>query len=277
MLRRLYIKDFAIVDHLEIEFSDGFQVLTGETGAGKSVIVGAIGYLCGERARSDVLRSGAKRAVIEAEFVPKAFPQLQALLKEMGVEVFSETVILRREINANGTNRSFVNDTPCNVTNLSKISDLLIDLHGQHEHQRLIHPETHIEYLDAYAQSEDLLSEIRVLIRDYRNRKQEMQELINLKESSTERLALLSFQFEELEKANIEAGELENLRQERKILENSQLLYDNAVKISERLYVEDDSVLSEITAGIRRLEQIAEVDPQFQPQAGESGKCPLDY
>jgi len=263
MLRRLYIKDYTIVDQLEIRFSEGFQVITGETGAGKSVIVGAIGYLCGERARPDVLRSGAERAVIEAEFLIGSMPALQALLAEFGVEDFSNTIILRREINANGVNRTFVNDTPTSVSNLGRISDLLIDLHGQHEHQRLIHPETHISYLDAYARSDGLLKEFRLLLQDFRNRQKELQDLINLKELNQEKHALNTFQLQELEKAQLEEGELENLRQERKILENSQLLYDNVLKISERLYGDDDSVLTEITAGIKRLEQIAAVDSHF--------------
>ncbi len=263
MLRRLYIKDYTIVDQLEIMFAEGFQVMTGETGAGKSVIVGAIGYLCGERARSDVLRSGAARAVIEAEFLVESIPALQALLTEFGVEDFSTTIMLRREINANGVNRTFVNDTPTSVSNLGRISDLLIDLHGQHEHQRLIHPETHIGYLDAYARSDGLLRKFKSLLQDFRNRQEELQDLINLKELNQEKHTLNTFQLQELEKAQLEEGELENLRQERKILENSQLLYDNALKISERLYVEDDSVLTEITAGIKRLEQIAAVDSHF--------------
>ena len=126
MLRRLYIKDFAIVDQLEIEFSDGFQVMTGETGAGKSVIVGAIGYLCGERARSDILRGGAPRAIIEAEFSLRSPDRMLRVLDEIGVESVVDTVILRREINASGVNRTFVNDTPTSVNNLARISDLLI-------------------------------------------------------------------------------------------------------------------------------------------------------
>ena len=266
MLRRIYIKDFAIVDQLEIEFSEGFQVMTGETGAGKSVIVGAIGYLCGERARSDVLREGASKAIIEAEFVMKSINRLETVLAEIGVETYSDTIILRREINASGVNRNFINDSPASVNNLTRISDLLIDLHGQHEHQRLIHPETHIDYLDAYARSDHLLDQVIDLIGGFRSCQKELQEILDQKDSNREKHALYTFQLQELDKANIGEDELENLRQERKILENSQLLYDNAVKISERLYSEDDSVLSEITAGIKRLEQIAGVDPQFVTQ-----------
>jgi DNA repair protein RecN (Recombination protein N) len=266
MLRRLYIKDFAIVDQLEIEFSDGFQVMTGETGAGKSVIVGAIGYLCGERARSDILRGGASRAIIEAEFFLRSPERMLKVLNEIGVETVADTVILRREINASGVNRTYVNDTPTSVNNLVRISDLLIDLHGQHEHQRLIYPETHIDYLDAYARSGPLLEEMKSHLQDFRKNQKELDGLTRLKESSREKHALNTFQLQELEKAGLEEGELETLRQERRILENSRLLYDNAMKISERLYTDDASVLSEITEGIKRLEQIAGVDPGFATQ-----------
>ena len=266
MLRRLYIKDFAIVDQLEIEFSDGFQVMTGETGAGKSVIVGAIGYLCGERARSDILRGGAPRAIIEAEFSLRSPDRMLRVLDEIGVESVVDTVILRREINASGVNRTFVNDTPTSVNNLARISDLLIDLHGQHEHQRLIYPETHIDYLDAYARSGSLLEKMKTQLQDFRSDRKELDDLIGLKESSREKYALNSFQLQELAKAGLEEGELEALRQERKILENSQQLHDNAMKISERLYTDDASVLSEITEAIKRLEQIADVDPRFATQ-----------
>ncbi len=263
MLRRLHIKDFAIVEQLDIGFSEGFHVMTGETGAEKSVIVGAIGYLCGERARSDLLRGGASKAVIEAEFMVKPTARIETALRETGVESFTDTIILRREINANGVNRAFVNDTPTSVNNLSKISDQLIDLHGQHEHQRLIHPETHIDYLDAYAQSAALRQRVAALVQAFRERERELQELLDLRESSREKHDLYAFQLQELDTAKPGADELDTLRQERKILENNQLLYDNATRLGERLYIEDDSVLSEIAAGIKRLQQIAEVDVQF--------------
>ena len=157
MLKKLLIKDFAIVEHLEIKFDSGFQVLTGETGAGKSILVGAIGLLCGERGQSDLVRTGAEKAVLEAEFETDSIRHKHKMLQELGVELFSNYLIIRREINQRGISRAFINDSPVNINTLGLVTSDLIDLHGQHQHQKLIHTENHLDYLDAYGQIGPLL------------------------------------------------------------------------------------------------------------------------
>ncbi len=147
MLKRLYIKDFTIVDELEVEFALGFQVLTGETGAGKSILVGALGLLCGERGQTDLVRAGAKKAILEAEFRLPHVEKKQLLLSKFEVDTFDDMLIIRREISEKGISRAFINDSPVNINTLTAVTGFLIDLHGQHQHQRLIHPENHMEYL----------------------------------------------------------------------------------------------------------------------------------
>jgi DNA repair protein RecN (Recombination protein N) len=263
MLKKLYIKDFAIVDQLEIEFDAGFQVLTGETGAGKSILVGALGLLCGERGQSDLVRSGADKAILEAEFSVLIDEEKKALFDKLAVDVIENMIIVRREINAKGISRAFINDTPVNINSLSVLTELLIDLHGQHQHQRLIHPENHISYLDAYGKIQSTVEDFQSKYKKYHNQKNLLENLIEKRKSSYEKHDLFTFQVEELKKANLENGELESLVAERRILENNELLFDVSDKVAALLYSTEDSASNRISAAINKLKSLADIDPSF--------------
>ena len=263
MLKKLYIKDFAIVEQLEIQFDGGFQVITGETGAGKSILVGALGLLCGERGQSDLVRSGANKAILEAEFKLSIDEEKKEVFDRHAVDLIDEMLIIRREINVKGISRAFINDSPVSVSTLGIITELLIDLHGQHQHQRLIHPENHISYLDAYGKIQSTVENFKAKYKEYNERKTLLDSLIEKRKTSYEKHDLFTFQVDELTKANLEDGELESLVSERKILENNEVLYDVSGKVAALLYSTEDSASNRISEAVNKLKLLADIDPSF--------------
>ena len=205
MLRSLYIKDFALIEELEVEFDGGLNIITGETGAGKSILIGALKLILGERASSDSIRTGAKKAIIEGIFDNTGKGKVQALLQQYDFEPAAQ-IILRREITPSQS-RAFINDTPANLQVVREIADHLIDLHGQHEHQLLLRTETHLEVLDhcggleaavaAYKAQYDVVGQ---LIRERNALVAREQELRQQKE-------LYAFQVQEIDEVSPEAGE----------------------------------------------------------------------
>lgn len=266
MLKKLYVKDFAIVDHLEIEFDAGFQVVTGETGAGKSILVGALGLLCGERGQSDLVRSGADKAILEAEFKISLDSNKVTILEELEIDSLGDIIIVRREINSKGVSRAFINDSPVNIHVLSSLTEILIDLHGQHQHQRLIHPEYHIHYLDAYGKMQPILEKYKSWYKEYHRLKDLLENLINERKSSYEKHDLYTFQVQELSKAKLKEDELGSLVAERKILENNEVLFDVSNKVSLLLYSAEDSGSNRISEAINKLKSLVDVDPSFTEQ-----------
>ncbi len=263
MLQRLYIKDFAIVDELEIIFDSGFQVITGETGAGKSILVGAIGFLCGERGNTEIIRDGARKAIMEGEFVFEKSNIPDKIFTSLEIDASENLIILRREINDRGISRAFVNDSPVKISALATISDYLIDLHGQHQHQSLLRPETHIEYLDAFGQLAPVLLKYKQALTKYRQDIQKLTELKKYYDLLREKQDLYKFQIDELDKASLNSGEYNDLEQERKILENSELLFEKARSVADNLYNSDESVLKNVAAAGANLKQIAAIDGSF--------------
>jgi DNA repair protein RecN (Recombination protein N) len=266
MLKRLYIKNFAIVDNLDLIFDEGFQVITGETGAGKSILVGALGLLCGDRAQTEFIRSGNEKAIIEAEFTihPRYAGQVDSILSGSLIETIKDLVIIRREIHLNGTSRAFINDTPVNINSLKNISELLIDLHGQHQHQRLLHPENHIIYLDAYGKIQPIFDKYSQTYQSYCDQKNKLDFLYAQKKSNFEKHDLYSYQLNELEKANLKEGELEDLISERKIQENIENIYEVTQTVSNLLYLAQDSILEKITTAKEKLNKILSLDKKFK-------------
>jgi DNA repair protein RecN (Recombination protein N) len=263
MLKRLYIKDFTIVDELEVEFSSGFQVLTGETGAGKSILVGALGLLCGERGQTDLVRAGAKKAILEAEFQLPHAEKKQLLLSKFEVDTFDDILIIRREISEKGISRAFINDSPVNINTLTAVTGFLIDLHGQHQHQRLIHPENHMAYLDAFGNILPLRDEYKIAHQNYSEQKKIILNFIEKRKSSYEKHDLYTFQVAELNKVNLQEGELAALISERRILENTEALHDITDQVSTILYSDENSVSNKVAEAINRLKPMAEIDPSF--------------
>lgn len=263
MLKKLFVKDFAIVEQLEIEFDDGFQVLTGETGAGKSILVGALGLICGDRGQSDLVRSGAEKAILEAEFHVAIDSKKKVLIEALGADVTEDMIIVRRDISIKGISRAFVNDTPINLNVLKTLTEQLIDLHGQHHHQRLIHPENHIHYLDAFAKLNPILEKFKSKYEEFNSQKKLLEQLIEKRKNSFEKHDLYTFQVEELTKANLKEGELDSLISERKILEHSEILFDVSNSVAMLLYSGENSGTNRISEAISKLKLLVDIDPSF--------------
>src|ERR1700753_329744 len=219
MLQRLSISNYALIDDLEISFDAGLNILTGETGAGKSIILGALSLILGQRAESRYFFNQQKKCVIEGTFKIGAF-HLKHFFEDNDLDYEAETV-LRREISADGKSRAFVNDTPVNLTSLKALGEKLIDIHSQHATQEINDPEFQLLIVDVVAKHDDLLNNYRSKFRSYKKSTGSLQQLIQESDKAKADLDYFQFQFDELEKANLVADEQELLEQELYTLNNA--------------------------------------------------------
>ncbi|MGD9897846.1 MAG: DNA repair protein RecN [Calditrichaceae bacterium] len=265
MVKNLYIKNFALVDETEVTFKPGLNIITGETGAGKSILVNALGQLCGDRSSSDLIRSGEKKAIIEAEIDIGSAANFLDLTGDFDPDNnHRSTIILRKEINANGSARIFLNDTPITLNKLNELSSRLIDLHGQHQHQRLLHPENHIVYLDDFGGLEPMLRTFQDYLHEYKKAVTERDDLTAKKASSVQIQDMYRYQLDELRKAELDGDEIENLRTELKILSHVEDLHQYGSVVTETLYDGDRNAGHLIVQAEENLKKIAKLDPQFE-------------
>jgi DNA repair protein RecN (Recombination protein N) len=246
MLTKLTVKDYALIESLEVDFAPGLNILTGETGAGKSILIGALGLALGERADIDSVRTGAKAAVVEAEFRVKAYRPAAELLKELEAEAGADPLILRREVNAAGKSRAFVNDSPVNLAGLKRLGDALLDMHGQHQHQSLLYEDRHLDYLDAFGHLEPLRGQVGQLFSDYHQTKKQLDDLVHKEQLTREKIDLYQFQLKEINDAGLQAGQEEELEKEKFILENTEKLFANANQAYELLYDGEGSIIERL-------------------------------
>ena len=259
MLEKLYIKDYAIVDELTIDFSPGFQVITGETGAGKSILVGAISLLCGERSTSDLIRANKKKAIVEGEFSNACSSTIIRLLTRWGISTAEDILVLRRELNIKGPSRAFINDTPVSLTSLSELSTHLLDLHGQHQHQQLLYSDNHITYLDAYGGLTSIIKKYLEKYQIYQNKCRDIDHFKTVQKEIHEKEDLIRFQLQELERYNLQENELEQIKSEIKILENSELLFELTKDVSEKLYDASESALNLLTQALIHVNKLSTI------------------
>ena len=251
MIRFLSIRDLAIVDAMDIEFEQGFNVLTGETGAGKSIIIGALGLLVGERGGGDLVRTGASRALVQATFET-----------EEGKES-----IVRREIPARGRARIFIDDVLATASGLRTLGRRLVDIHGQHEHQVLLDPRSHIGLLDAYGGLEPTVAEVAAAHDHWRNAEKRLEAERRSALEVAERVEFLEFQLQEIDRVSPQPGEDDLLRNERRRLANADRLLSLASGAYATLYERDDSVLSALGGVWRQLDELAALDSAFVEHA----------
>ena len=247
MIRFLSIRDLAVVDRIEVEFLDGFNVLTGETGAGKSIIVGALGLLVGGRATNDLVRTGCEKAVVQATFE--------------GAD--GGECIVRREISARGRSRIFIDDSLATVGKLKQLGASLVDIHGQHEHQELIDPKNHVRFLDAFAGHTELLSRVGSSYREWRKLEMELRAVMEKVRSAAENVSMLEFQLDEIDAVSPVEGEDESLLVERSRLANAERLALLAAQTYDELYESDSSVISLLGGVWKNLEELEEIDKSF--------------
>ncbi|WP_028241625.1 DNA repair protein RecN [Stutzerimonas azotifigens] len=253
MLVHLSVHNYAIVEHLDLELDRGMTVVTGETGAGKSIMLDALGLALGGRADSGVVRPGADKADILASFDVDEIPGAREWLSERDLDG-EGPCILRRVITAEGRSRGYINGTPCPQSDLKALGERLIDIHSQHEHQSLLKPDTHRRLLDEYSGSQELARQVQLAAQRWRQTRQTLERLSSSGDEQRARHQLLSYQLEELENLALGEQELEQLEQEHKTLTNAEQLLGACRQVME-LCSESDAgnVLSALTSSLQRL------------------------
>jgi len=269
MLKTLQIKYYALIESLEVEFERGLNIITGETGAGKSIIIDALSLILGERADTDAVRKGAEKAIVEASFDVIGNRKLKELLEQNEID-FQDELILRREVSVKGQNRSFINDTPATTALLKHVGDLLVDLHGQHEHQSLLRTETHIDFLDEYGRLEGLVNEFSGAFRTVSGVLNELNDLRTRETQLMEKRALYEFQIAEIDAISPHTGEEDELENELKILENSEKLFSATERLYQMLYEGDNAVHDQIVIARNELESLAAIDKSFDEPKNEA-------
>src|SRR6202048_4175379 len=243
VLNLLRIKNLALVEELKWQIKPGFVAVTGETGAGKSIIIGALQLLLGERADKSVIRTGAELCTVEAVFTGNELVKLNPQLIEAGVEPSGEELIIKRTLSISGSNRQFINGSPTTLSILKTLGDELVDLHGPHDHQSLLSQEKQLDLLDSFARAEEQLSEYR---KHYRQLQILLGEHATLNTAETAReqeLDLLRHQVSEISSANLIAGEEEEIESRYKLASNSKRLIELASAVAAKLSEADEGVL----------------------------------
>jgi DNA repair protein RecN (Recombination protein N) len=266
MLTLLHINNIALIDELRLEFGEGLNLLTGETGSGKSIIVDSLGALTGERVSADLIKEGTTSARIEGLFSLEPSSEILQIFDEAGLDVEPadfDDLIVRRELSATGKNRIFVNNQLVTQNFLKRIGGFLVDIHGQGEQQTLFDPRTHLEMLDDYAGLGELRKEIA---EKYRRWHQVLKELESLRSDETQKLQLvdiLQFQIDELKKANLQAGEDEELETERRRLMNVEKLSALSDEAYALLYESSESAISNLALVAKNVDELMNYDGQF--------------
>jgi len=261
MLTELRIRNFAIIEQVTLPLAPGFNVLSGETGAGKSIIVGALGLLLGERASADLIRSGADKATVEGVFDIGQRSDVCALADERGIEVEDDTLVLKREIAANGRGRAWINGTTVTASVLAEIGRQLVNLHGQHDAQTLLDNESQRRILDAFGGAEKQAELVRESHRELSDVRREIANLSSRRADAEKRADYLRHVAREIEDARLSPGEDTKLEDEARVLENADELRTLAASLNELLSGEEGSVLSQLGAAQRPLTAIERIDP----------------
>lgn len=262
MLSELRIRNFALIDSLSVRLGPGLNVLTGETGAGKSIIVGALSLLLGERATADVVRSGAERATVEGLFDLTDRPALVARLDAQGIEVEEGLLLLKREVAVEGRNRAWINGSPTTAGMLGQVGAALVSLHGQHEHQTLLRRDEQRAILDAYAGNGELLRRVSGAFGALREVRERIGSLDRLRSEALQRADFLRFQVDEIEAAELRAGEEEALRAEEQRLSHSEELLELSASLAAAFGGDEESVRDRLGALRRDIERLTRIDPE---------------
>ena len=261
LLSLLRIKNLALVEDLEWELTPGFTAITGETGAGKSIIIGALQLLLGERADKSLIRTGAEACTVEAIFMGDDFSDLNARLEESGVELSEGELIVKRTFSLGGSSRHFVNGSPTTLALLKAIGDELVDLHGPHDHQSLLAPERQLALLDGFAHAEEALREYQQSFRRLQLLVAEERALSSAETVREQELDLLRHQVQEIAAAKLEPDEEEEVHARYRLASNSRRLIELATSISRQLSESDNAVLNQLAETQRLLRELEKIDP----------------
>jgi len=269
MLQSLYVRDYALIEELEMEFGSGLNIITGATGAGKSILIGAMSMILGERANTDVVRGDASKAVVEGIFDDADTERIRAVLEENAIETAPlPRVILRRKITERGS-RGFVNDTPATLDVMRAVAAELIDLHGQHEHQSLLRTETHLRLLDSFGG-------LGSLVENYQKKRERVAGLVEEREALADRerelrqqKELYEFQIQEIDEVDPQPGEEQELEAERRVLENAEQLYASTQGLYETLFEDENAVHDQLVVARNDLQDLSRIDDAFEEHVDE--------
>ena len=263
MLLEIRVRNLAVIDAVTTSFGPGLNVLTGETGAGKSMLLDAILLIRGARAQTDVIRTDAETATVEAVFEVAPRGSAAAVLEEAGLALDQGHVVVRRELASSGRHRAFVNDSPVTVGLLERLGDHLVEIHGQHEHQRLLEPARQLDLLDRFADAEELRDRVGDLFAKHRAAKGELERARAAERDRAQREDLLRLQVSELDAAGLRVGEEEELRVERRRLQHAERLSAGLAEAAGLLNDDDSSAMSRLHRAARLLRDLARLDPAF--------------
>ena len=260
MLKHLYIKNFTLIDTLDIELHPGFSVITGETGAGKSIILGAIGLLLGQRADSKTIKQGADKCVIEAHFDLSRY-NMESFFTENDIEYDLDDCIVRRELTASGKSRAFINDTPVQLSMLKELGDRLMDIHSQHQNLLLNKQDFQLNVVDILADDSKELDAYRQTFSEYLKAEQELSQLREDIERNRQNVDFLQFQYQELSSANLKEGELEELEQKSDTMTHSEDIKSALYEADSAFQDEDKGIIRSLRSSISALNGISKVFP----------------
>lgn len=261
MLQSLYIKNYALIESLEINFSTNFSIITGETGAGKSILLGALGLVLGNRADLSTLKDKEQKCVIEAHFSVSNY-NLKQLFESLDLD-YDENTIIRREILPTGKSRAFVNDSPVNLQQLQELGNYLIDIHSQFQTRNIISEEYQIDLLDKVANNEKVLQNYQTELRNYKSLQSELKQVLAEKETLGKEQEYNLFLFEELEKAKLKVGEQEELEIESEKLNNLEFLKENISKVIAISNQEEIGLIANLKEVKLSLQKVASIAPEF--------------
>ena len=272
MLKELQVKNFAIINDARIRFQKGLNILTGETGAGKTLIIEAINLLIGERAASDLIRDGEEKLLVQGYFDFKKNPSAASYLVSENLidkEDSHDDIVITREVNRKGKNKAFINGIFTQVSTLKKLGSFFIDIHGQHDHQYLLEPGTHIDIIDRFGREiiSNAKKDYSASLEQYINKKEEFFKLKNLKNIREEKLKDLNYRYEEIMKLNIKENEEEILENEMRILKNYEKIYRLASECKKTIESDSgdiSSMINNIAVLDKNITDLAEIDHKFK-------------
>ncbi len=268
MLHEIHIQNYAVIDDLTVEFYSGLNLLSGETGSGKSIVVDALGLALGGRAVADIIRTGCERATVTAVFRSAVQPAWKRWLDELGIEETAEAeIIFRRVVQSNGRSRLLVNDQPVTLAAVRALADLLVEVHGQNEQITLFLPEAQLELLDRFAGVDDLRSQVAELYEDRRTLAAEIESLSRNEQDKLRTIDLLSFQLRELEQAALERGEDARLEEEKHALSHREKIQSAVSMAYGALYDDENSACDRIAIASRALDDLRAFDSSIETQA----------
>lgn len=268
MLERLGIKNFALIEELSLDFCDNLNILTGETGAGKSIVIDAVGVLLGGRAQTEFIRSGAEKAYLEASFLLSPKHQVFELLAELGVEAEDGLLVMARELSANGRNACRINGRTLTLSQYKLIGLIIVDIHGQHDHQALLQSEKHLEILDKFGGAEHLprLKAMKKQYDSWQAIRRELEVIRSREQERLQRIDFLQYQVTEIEQANLQPGEMAELSKEANILANAEKIVTNLNIAYSHLFNGERglSAYDQLGKVITSLNEIRKYDPSLE-------------